>query len=523
MRSSERSQSVWKATCPLPEFPPLTRNLQTQVCIVGAGIAGMSTAYELAKAGKRVVVLDDNAVGGGETGQTTAHLASAQDDFYHEIERLHGEEGARIAYESHQAAIERIGEIAGEEGIDCDYERLDGYLFLAPEHGPELLEKEFEAARRAGFQDLELLERAPLDFFDTGPCLRFPRQGQFHPLKYLHGLARAIRQGGGEIFTGTHAVRIEGGGEARVETTDGFVVRADAVVVATNSPVNDRVAIHTKQAPYRTFVIGVPVPSGSVPRALYWDTADPYRYVRLQDTPEGELLIVGGEDHKTGQADDAEERYRRLEAWTRARFPMSGEVVLRWSGQVMEPMDAMAYIGRNPMDSDNVYIATGDSGQGMTHGTIAGILLSDLIVGRASVPVHGEAVQRHPWEKLYDPSRVKLSSSSVMEFAQENINVAAQYLDWFPGGEVTSPEQIPPGRGAVIQHGASKVAVYRDDAGVLHERSAVCTHLGCIVSWNSEERSWDCPCHGSRFSPSGEVLNGPAITGLRASGEEAPE
>ncbi|HEV2131622.1 MAG TPA: FAD-dependent oxidoreductase, partial [Longimicrobiaceae bacterium] len=270
------------ATVPLPEFPPLTRDLQTEVCVVGAGIAGMTTTYLLTKAGKRVVVLDDNAVGGGETGQNTAHLASAQDDRFAEIEQLHAEEGSRLAYESHQAAIERIGSIAEEEGIDCDCERLDGYLFLAPEHGPELLYEELAAAHRAGFTDVERLPRAPLDFFDTGPCLRFPRQGQFHPLKYLHGLARAIQQGGARIFTGTHVEEIQGGTDARVETSDGRVVRADAVVVATNSPVNDKVAIHTKQAPYRTFVIGVPVPRGSVPHALYWDTADPYHYVRLQ-------------------------------------------------------------------------------------------------------------------------------------------------------------------------------------------------------------------------------------------------
>ncbi|HEV2132020.1 MAG TPA: FAD-dependent oxidoreductase, partial [Longimicrobiaceae bacterium] len=396
------------------------------------------------------------------------------------------------------------------EGIDCDCERLDGYLFLAPEHGPELLDEELAAAHRAGFTDVERLPRVPLDFFDTGPCLRFPRQGQFHPLKYLHGLARAIQQGGGRIFTGTHVEEIQGATDARVETSDGRVVRADAVVVATNSPVNDKVAIHTKQAPYRTFVIGAPVPRGSVPHALYWDTADPYHYVRLQKTDQGEeLLIVGGEDHKTGQEDDAPERYQRLEAWTRARFPMIEEVAFRWSGQVMEPADAMAFIGRNPLDAENVFIATGDSGQGMTHGTIAGMLIGDLIVGR-----------QNPWEKLYDPSRVTLSSSAVVELAKENLNVAAQYTDWLKGGEVASPQEIPLGMGAVMQRGGAKVAVYRDEAGVVIERSAVCTHLGCIVSWNSEERSWDCPCHGSRYAPTGEVLNGPAITGLRPAEEE---
>ena len=351
MKTSERSQTVWKATAPLLQFPPLAGDAEADVCVLGAGIAGMSVAYLLAKAGKRVIVLDDNAVGGGETGQTTAHLSSALDDRYSVIERMHGEDGARLAYESHQAAIERIGQIAADEGIDCDYERLDGYLFLSPHDTTDLLDRERDAAHRAGFVDVERLARAPISTFDTGPCLRFPRQGRFHPLKYLEGLARAIQRDGGRIHTGTHATDVKGGSPARVKVREGHTVTARAVVVATNTPFNDRVAIHTKQAPYRTFVIGAIVPSGSVPDALYWDTLEMYHYVRLQRNYEGDgagdLLIVGGEDHKTGHADDAEDRYRRLEAWTRARFPVE-RVEFRWSGQVMEPVDAMAFIGRNP-------------------------------------------------------------------------------------------------------------------------------------------------------------------------------
>jgi nitrite reductase/ring-hydroxylating ferredoxin subunit len=290
-------------------------------------------------------------------------------------------------------------------------------------------------------------------------------------------------------------------------------VTARAVVVATNTPVNDRVAIHTKQAPYRTYVVGARVPRGSVPDILLWDTPDPYHYVRLQRGSRGEggdesggsdVLIVGGEDHKTGQANDADERFSRLEAWTRERFPQVESFVYRWSGQVMEPVDGMAFIGRNPLDSDNVYIATGDSGNGMTHGTIAGILLTDLIQGR-----------ENRWAELYDPSRKPLSLSAAKDFAEENLNVAVQYTDHVTPGEVSDESEIRAGEGAVIRRGLSKVACYRDESGALHERSAVCTHLGCVVQWNSGEKSWDCPCHGSRFHRTdGHVVNGPANVAL---------
>jgi glycine/D-amino acid oxidase-like deaminating enzyme/nitrite reductase/ring-hydroxylating ferredoxin subunit len=504
---SGQNTSVWVATAKVPPRPALAEDVSADVCVVGAGIAGMTTAYLLAREGKSVVVLDDGPVGGGMTARTTAHLSNAFDDRYVELERLHGERGARLAAESHTAAIDRIETIVAEEKIDCDFERLDGYLFVPPGDSRKILDDELAAAHRAGLTSVARVERAPLDDFDTGPSLRFPRQGQFHPLKYLVSLARAIERDGGRIFTGTHAETIEGGDDARVETSTGHVVSADALVVATNTPVNDLVAIHTKQAPYMTYVIGARVPRGSVAKGLYWDTADPYHYVRLQKMDEGDsevydLLIVGGEDHKTGQADDANRRYSILERWARKRFPVIEEIEFRWSGQVMEPVDYVAFIGRNPMDAENVYIATGDSGQGMTHGTIAGILLTDLIQGR-----------ENEWATLYDPSRVSLRAAG--EFVRENINVAAQYVaDWATGGEVDSVDEIESGTGAVIRRGLTKVAVYRDEQGALHELSAVCRHLGCIVAWNSDEKSWDCPCHGSRYDREGHVFNGPANSNL---------
>jgi Rieske Fe-S protein len=307
---------------------------------------------------------------------------------------------------------------------------------------------------------------------------------------------------GGRIFGKTHVTGVEAGPPAQVQTNVGRTVTADFVVCATNTPVLDWLVIHSKQAAYRTFAIGART-TGKVPPALYWDTEDPYHYVRLS----GDVLIVGGEDHKTGQADDGEDRLRRLESWTRERFPV-GPVEFSWSGQVMEPVDGLGYIGRNPGDKGHVFVATGDSGHGMTHGTIAGVLITDLIQGRAN-----------QWEQLYDPGRKSLKATG--EYAKENINVAKQYGDYLTAGEVHSVAEIRPGQGAVLRDGLKKLAVYRDAAGALHRASAVCPHLGCIVHWNSLEQSWDCPCHGSRFGIDGTVLNGPALGGLELKDADA--
>lgn len=521
--SSGQTASVWMQTREIPASAELTGDFKADVCVVGAGIAGMTTAYLLLQQGRSVVVLDDGPVGGGQTERTTAHLTNAMDDRYVNLERWHGAEGSKLAAKSHGAAIDRIESIIAQESIDCDFQRLDGYLFAPPETSDAIIKMELQAAHRAGLTQVELLPRAPWTDFDTGPCLRFPRQGQFHPMKYLAGLAQAILKMGGHIFASTHVDKVECGPPARIRTSNGSVVTANAAVIATNTPFNDWVTIHTKQAPYMTYAMVFGVPKGSVPSGLYWDTADPYHYVRLQslhakemcdelmgDPDTEELLIVGGEDHKTGQADNAEERYARLEAWTRDRFHVNGERRCWWSGQVFETIDGLAFIGRNPLDGPNVYIATGDSGQGMTHGTIAGILLSDLIMGR-----------QNPWSQLYDPTRKSVGAAG--RFLQENLNVAAQYGDWVTGGDVASTDAIPAGCGAVVRSGLSKIAAYRDSEGVLHEYSATCPHLGCIVHWNHNESTFDCPCHGSRFDKEGHLLIGPANVDLSRITVTAPD
>jgi len=281
-------------------------------------------------------------------------------------------------------------------------------------------------------------------------------------------------------------------------------VRADNVIVATNVPINDRFVMETKIEPFRTYVISAPIAKKAVPKALFWDSGDPYHYVRLahSDNPNEKMLIVGGEDHKVGHESNFEERYNRLHAWARERFPNVGEIHKKWSGQVIEPVDDVAFIGRNP-GNRNVYIVTGDSGNGMTHGTIAAMMFTDMVQGK-----------HHPWEKFFNPSRKMFRDKK--EFVAHNIDAGSQYKDWFTPGEVQQKEDIPLGSGAVIRQGLAKVAIYRDEAGEVHEMSAVCPHAKGIVHWNQDEKTWDCPVHGSRFDELGHVINGPANQNLQS-------
>ena len=413
IKTSGNKEPSWYANIVQPiKFTKLTRNItQTDnIVVIGGGIAGITTAYLLSKAGRKVVLVEDGYIGSGETGRTTAHITHALDDRYYNLEQAHGIEGSRIAAESHTAAINLIETIVNEEKIDCDFEKVDGFLFLDPSDKKESLDKELEATHRAGI-GAELISRAPLNYFDTGPCLRFPNQAQFQPLKYLRGLSQVIVHNyGGEIFTETHAQNISSEG---IKTSDGCIINTRNIVIATNAPiVNQTSRMYDKQEPYRTYVIGARIKKDSIPKGLYWDTGDqnsknrmpPYHYVRIQRLENDEnddLLIVGGEDNKTGtvvdRAEEREEQFKRLEVWTKERFHIEG-IAYEWSGQIMEPLDSLAFIGRNPdsnyTNDNNIYIATGDSGNGITHGTIAGMLLSDLILGK-----------NNTWSSLYDPSR----------------------------------------------------------------------------------------------------------------------
>jgi len=498
--NSEGSKSLWMEV-ELPSFPSLKENANADVCIVGAGIAGLTCAYTLAKQGKSVIVVEQGSLASGQTARTTAHLTWALDDFFHNIEDIFGEEGARLAAESHNAAIDYMEKIIEEERIDCDWKRVDGYLFVPPGKSKEILKKEFDAIQKTGMK-INKVDRAPFNSFNTGECLQFPKQAQFHILKYIRGLAEAVQKYGGKIYTQTHIKEFQDD-PCQVTTESGAIIQSKAVIVATCTPVNNRFIIHTKQIAYRTYVVGAAIPKGSVPAGLYWDTEDPYHYIRLQDhlsDPNLEWLIIGGEDHRTGQDQEIAKKYTNLEKWAKERFPMINKFDYHWSGQVFEPLDYLGFIGRNPLDK-NTYIATGDSGNGMTHGTIAGILIPDLIRGRSN-----------PWRSLYEPSRKTLKVA--LKFLEETAIIGAQYRDWFTAGELNELQLLPSEEGIILRKGLKKIAVFKDKENHIHAHSAFCPHLGGCVRWNSGEKSWDCPCHGSRFDAYGHVITGPANTGL---------
>lgn len=501
--SRGESMSLWLHTVQLPYFQKLNETIKTDVCIVGGGIAGLTTAYLLMKEGKQVCVIEDFEIGSGQTGRTTAQFSPVLGRRYFELEKYHGQQGTFLIAESHCAAIQKVQYIVDQEKIDCDFEFVDGYLFTELEENEDVLYQEIKAVHSAGLVKAAFVEKAPIESFYSGLALRFPKQLQLNPLKYINGLAECIIKGGGQIFHRTHALEIKGGPEAYVRTADGFTINANSIVVATNTPINDTFAIHTKQAPYRTYAIACAVPKGSVPKAFYWDTENPYHYIRLYEQDSNDLLIVGGEDHKTGQHTNPELCFQRLEKWTRDRFPFVEDIIYKWSGQVMESMDGIGFLGHNPMDQNNVYVITADCGNGMTHATIGSMIVTDQIMNR-----------ENPWEALYNPSRVILRATG--NFLKENFNVAAQYKNWFTAKEFDQIENIPRGEGAVVHSGLTQIAAYKSKDGRVEMKSAICPHLGCVVAWNSVEKSWDCPCHGSRFSCTGKVLEGPAVNDLES-------
>ena len=494
--ADERTKSLWMDTR-VAAAPSLDGNQSADVVVVGAGIAGLSTAYELSKRGRKVIVLDRGKIGLGMTARTTAHLASALDDRYAKLISARSVDVARLAYQSQAAALDRIEAIQKNEGIKCDFRRLDGYLFLAPGTPASDLDDELAACKQAGVPAFDVQEATPLHAKNRARSLRFPDQGRFHPLKYLAGLAKAIKQNKGLLFADTAVETVTEQKTNVVVKTDKGTVRAKDAVIATNGPIAGNVNIHTKQAPYRTYAIAAPLPHGSLTDALYWDTLEAYHYVRLQEHSErSDMVIIGGEDHKSGDADDGEARFAALERWARERLPKMGKVAHRWSGQVMEPVDCLGFLGLNAGDKHR-YLVTGDSGQGITSGVTASLLIADLITEGKS-----------PWTEVYDPGR---STKNIGEFVSENMTTVASFAEYLTGGDIDSIAQLKPGEGGIFRSGMKKLAVCRDDGGKVHLRSAVCPHMGCIVRWNSLEQCWDCPCHGSQFGADGATLNGPAV------------
>ena len=493
----ERSRSLWMDVEVAADAPMLDRAASADTVIIGGGIAGLSTAYELSGQGQKVIVLDRGRIGHGMTARTSAHLSANNDDGFKTFIERRGEKLARDYYQSQAAAISRMETIQAAESIDCDFRRVDGFLFPGPQTSQSEIDEEREASEKAGMP-VEAAVGLPFRGHKKTRCLRYPDQATFHPTKYLRGLVHCIAARGGTLFSDTPVVALEEDDDGVAVTTEnGFKVRARNAVVATNSPINDRVALHSRQAPYRTYAMALMLPRRSLPDALYWDTLDPYHYVRIHPGKDTDYLIVGGADHKSGEADDAEIRYEALEAWIRNLVPKLGGVTHRWSGQVMDTIDYSSFTGRNP-GNRNIHVHTGDSGQGITHGVVASLIIASAIMQG-----------RDLWQDLYAPDRK--TASALSTFLSENITAIKNLAEYVAPGEVGSLDEIGPGHGAIVRLGMKKVAAYRDEDGRIHARSAVCTHLGCHLHWNSFERCWDCPCHGSQFSIDGAVLNGPAI------------
>ncbi|MER9947697.1 FAD-dependent oxidoreductase [Mesorhizobium sp. M0047] len=502
--SSEATKSLWALDASLPTAPRLEQNEKCDVAVIGAGIAGISVAYELALAGRKVVLVDRGPLLGGMTSRTTAHLAPICDDGLSALVEMRGEALARGFQASQRAAVDRIEQHVASLEIDCDFRRLEGFLFPAAwmdeKEAARRCNEEYAAAAKTGVE-VERGKGVPLKGHQSAPVLRYPGQATFHPLKYLRALLADFKKRGGKAFAHSAVVEIKEGKQIRLKCDSGSTITALNAVFATNSPINTWVKIHSKMAPYRTYAMAFEIAGGILPDALYWDMDDPYYYVRLsRGSGKTDCLIAGGRDHRSGETDDGEARFAALEAWIRALVPDLGAERARWSGQVLETIDYCGFIGRSP-GNGNVFIATGDSGQGMTHGALAGRLIRDLIVDGSN-----------PWEAVYAPDRTP--PAAFTHYINENLTTVKNLAGYLLPGQIKSARDLNPGEGGVFQDGLSKLAVCRDRAGKLHRRSATCTHLGCIVHWNSTEQCWDCPCHGSQFAPDGTVLNGPATRSL---------
>ena len=488
---------LWLATRPTPTYGSLDRDLDVDIAIIGAGVTGLTAAVLLSRDGQRVALLERERVGNGESGHTTSHLTEAVDARYQTVIKDFGLDGARLVAQSTRDAITQIESLCST--LRVNFERTPGYLYTERDSDLELLAKELDAARRAGCA-VEWVDDVPLPFKTKGG-VRWDTQGQVHASDYLFALAKEGVSRGVEIFDRTQVKNVHEGQPCRVET-DQCTVTARHVLVAANVPVNNRVLLHTKIAAYRSYVIAGEVEPGYL-RGLFWDTADPYHYTRPQEVDGKWYLIIGGEDHRTGEEKDTEARYEAMLEYARVRFPM-GPVKYRWSGQIIEPVDGLPFIGPNS-GSSHVYVATGYAGNGITYGTLSGMMFADYVSGR-----------KNPYTELYDATRVK-PLAAAYDYVVENVMFPAHLAKdrlTSTNADVTSLDDLHPGEGGIFAGEDGKIAVYRDERGELHGCSPVCTHLACDVAWNVAEKTWDCPCHGSRFSPEGRVINGPAVSDL---------
>lgn len=491
-----RSRSLWIATAPGTAYPPLRGDLEVDVAIVGSGITGITAAGLLKAAGLRVALLEAGRAARGVTGHTTAHLTEVVDCSFEDLIETFGLDGARLALASTRAAVEHIARAVRRLKLRCDFQRVAGYKYAEGRGGLDALGEEHEAARRIGLAT-SVVKDVPLPFRTAG-ALRFDRQAQFHVRRYLLPQAARIPGGGCHLFEDTLALEVKDGEPCRVVTERGTVTARD-VILATHAPLDNK-TIQTKVAQYQSYVVACRI-AGPAPKGLFWDDEDPYHYIRSQPASRGDVVLIGGEDHKVGQEDDTEGRYQALLDYARDRFEVRG-VDYRWSAQTVEPMDGLPYIGRDT-GAGHVFVATGFSGTGMTFGTVSALLLASLVRGRA-----------HPWAELFDSGRLK-PARSAGPFLKENVDYPTYLVrDRLARPKGRSPSDVRRGGGKVLLVDGERVAVSRDEKGAVRAVSAVCTHMGCLVRWNGAERSWDCPCHGSRFDATGRVVHGPASRDL---------
>ncbi|MBT2367420.1 FAD-dependent oxidoreductase [Streptomyces sp. ISL-10] len=495
------TESHWLRTSGTTAYPPLAENTTVDTVVVGGGIAGLSTAWELTRAGRSVAVLEADRIASGVTGFTTAKLTAQHGLRYERLRRTRGPEGAELYARSQQAAVERVSEICAELRVDCELEHVPAYAYSRDTAQRPALRAEAEAARAAGL-DASYVEVTGLPFTVAG-AVRIDGQAQFHPRKYLLALAADLTAYGSTIHERTRVTGLREGTPCKVTTENGWTVTARDVVVATHFPVFDRALLFARMSPRRELVVAGPVAADRDPDGMYICEEGTKRSVRTAPLADGSrLLIVTGESFTPGTA-DAAERFRRLDDWMHAHFPVT-ETRYRWAAQDNDPSDSVPLIGTFHPGARHTFVATGFGGWGMSSGVLAGRLIAELIC--AAPP---------PWTELYDPRRLWSMLREAPTMLSQQAEVAQHFVgDRLRTSHVDSADEIPPGTGAVVRLGGRRSAVYRDDAGVCHAVSARCTHLGCLVSFNSVERTWECPCHGSRFGVDGSVLQGPAVRPL---------
>jgi glycine/D-amino acid oxidase-like deaminating enzyme/nitrite reductase/ring-hydroxylating ferredoxin subunit len=497
-RGGEHKPSLWLAGAGGRRYPPLDGELTVDVAVVGAGITGLTAALLLARGGRRVALLEAARVASGTSGGTSAHVTEVTDHGYDDLVDKHGEAAVAAYATASRQALDWIAAAVAELAIDCGWREVPAFHYAEAAADLPDLEAEADTARRLGLR-ASFTREVPLPYRAAG-AVRFDGQAQFHPVRYLDALAAALVRAGGAVHEGTRVVDWEErGSRVAVRCAGEGRVLADDLVLATHTPLG-RTPVQAELAACRSYLLGVRL-AGAPPRGLFWDSDSPYHYLRDAADGEGDLLLVGGADHPTGRESDTTGRYEELERWTRERLPVS-EVAYRWSSQYYDPADGLPYVGRRPLDQ-RVWIATGYAGVGLAGGTLAALLLHDLLRGRD-----------HPLAAACDPGRLQPLAAGP-RIAALNATIAARWLaDRVRPAAAEALATVARGEGMIVDLDGRQRAVYRDPQGGLHVLSPVCTHLGCLVDWNGAERTWDCPCHGGRYAPTGEVLTGPPMRGL---------